>query len=96
MSLPGKLLKVCETQSLQKPENLVTRGLQQESSEKANVCYFLMSRELLECYLQAGKTEDAAKFCLTAAPFIKTHVPHKYRQMFSIMVNGHFEKRGSN
>ncbi|XP_031244561.1 cilia- and flagella-associated protein 46 isoform X3 [Mastomys coucha] len=42
--------------------------------------------ELLECYLQAGKTEDAAKFCLTAAPFIKTHVPHKYRQMFSIMV----------
>ncbi|XP_038168284.1 cilia- and flagella-associated protein 46 [Arvicola amphibius] len=42
--------------------------------------------ELLECYLQAGKHEDAAKFCLTAAPFIKTHVPHKYRHMFSVMV----------
>ncbi|XP_021083734.1 cilia- and flagella-associated protein 46 isoform X2 [Mesocricetus auratus] len=42
--------------------------------------------ELLECYLQAGKNEEAAKFCLTAAPFIKTHVPHKYRYMFSIMV----------
>ncbi|CAH6793280.1 AABR07005985.1 [Phodopus roborovskii] len=42
--------------------------------------------ELLECYLQAGRNEEAAKFCLTAAPFIKTHVPHKYRYMFSIMV----------
>ncbi|XP_052029594.1 cilia- and flagella-associated protein 46 [Apodemus sylvaticus] len=42
--------------------------------------------ELLECYLQAGRKEDATKFCLTAAPFIKTHVPHKYRQMFSTMV----------
>ncbi|KAK7804541.1 hypothetical protein U0070_002598 [Myodes glareolus] len=42
--------------------------------------------ELLDCYLQAGKNEDAAKFCLTAAPFIKTHAPHKYRHMFSVMV----------
>ncbi|GAB1292843.1 Cilia and flagella-associated protein 46 [Apodemus speciosus] len=42
--------------------------------------------ELLECYLQAGKKEDATKFCLTAAPFVKTHVQHKYRQMFSTMV----------
>nr|XP_021493514.1 cilia- and flagella-associated protein 46 [Meriones unguiculatus] len=42
--------------------------------------------ELLECYLQARRFSDAAKFCLTAAPFIKTHVPHKYQQMFAIMV----------
>ncbi|EDL17863.1 mCG128871, isoform CRA_b [Mus musculus] len=42
--------------------------------------------ELLECYLQAGRKEDATKFCLTAAPFVRTQVPHKYRQMFSTMV----------
>ncbi|XP_013358484.1 PREDICTED: cilia- and flagella-associated protein 46 isoform X2 [Chinchilla lanigera] len=42
--------------------------------------------ELLECYLQAGKMEEAAKFCSTAAPFIKAHVPQKYRQIFSVMV----------
>ncbi|XP_021567858.1 cilia- and flagella-associated protein 46-like, partial [Carlito syrichta] len=42
--------------------------------------------ELLECYLQAGKTEEAAKFCSTAAPFIKSNVPHKYQHIFSVMV----------
>uniref|UniRef100_A0A2K5ZBY5 Cilia and flagella associated protein 46 n=1 Tax=Mandrillus leucophaeus TaxID=9568 RepID=A0A2K5ZBY5_MANLE len=42
--------------------------------------------ELLECYLQAGRKEEAARFCSTAAPFIKSHVPQKYRQMFSVMV----------
>uniref|UniRef100_A0A8C6QI67 Cilia and flagella associated protein 46 n=1 Tax=Nannospalax galili TaxID=1026970 RepID=A0A8C6QI67_NANGA len=42
--------------------------------------------ELLECYLQAGRKEEAAKFCSTAAPFVKAHVPQKYQQMFSVMV----------
>ncbi|XP_045147306.1 cilia- and flagella-associated protein 46 [Echinops telfairi] len=42
--------------------------------------------ELLECYLDAGRREHAAKFCATAAPFIKVNVPQRYRQMFSIMV----------
>nr|XP_027786130.1 cilia- and flagella-associated protein 46 [Marmota flaviventris] len=42
--------------------------------------------ELLECDLQAGKKEEAAKLCLTAAPFIKANVPHKYRQIYSVMV----------
>uniref|UniRef100_A0A2K6GDD4 Cilia and flagella associated protein 46 n=1 Tax=Propithecus coquereli TaxID=379532 RepID=A0A2K6GDD4_PROCO len=42
--------------------------------------------ELLECYLQAGRKEEAAKFCSTAAPFIKSNVPQKYRQIFSLMV----------
>ncbi|XP_058291851.1 cilia- and flagella-associated protein 46 isoform X3 [Hylobates moloch] len=42
--------------------------------------------ELLECYLQAGRKEEAAGFCSTAAPFIKSHVPQKYRQIFSVMV----------
>ncbi|XP_032255826.1 cilia- and flagella-associated protein 46-like, partial [Phoca vitulina] len=42
--------------------------------------------ELLDCYLQAGKKEEAAKFCVTAAPFIKASVPQKYRHIFSVMV----------
>ncbi|XP_048193494.1 cilia- and flagella-associated protein 46-like [Perognathus longimembris pacificus] len=42
--------------------------------------------ELLECYLEAGRKEDAAKFCTMAAPFIKASVPHKYRQIYSLMV----------
>ncbi|KAI4530356.1 hypothetical protein MG293_019245 [Ovis ammon polii] len=42
--------------------------------------------ELLECYLQAGESGEAAKFCATAAPFIKAHVPQKYRQIFALMV----------
>eukprot|EP00070_Physeter_catodon_P030862 XP_028337756.1 cilia- and flagella-associated protein 46 [Physeter catodon] len=42
--------------------------------------------ELLECYLQAGKNEEAAKFCATAAPFIKANAPQKYRQIFALMV----------
>ena len=44
-------------------------------------------RELLQCYLQAGESEEAAKLCATAAPFIKAHVPQKYRQMFALMVS---------
>ncbi|KAJ1067064.1 hypothetical protein K5549_012423 [Capra hircus] len=43
--------------------------------------------ELLECYLQAGESGEAAKFCATAAPFIKAHVPQKYRQIFALMVS---------
>ncbi|XP_022424099.2 cilia- and flagella-associated protein 46 [Delphinapterus leucas] len=42
--------------------------------------------ELLECYLQAGRKEEAAKFCATAAPFIKANAPLKYRQIFALMV----------
>uniref|UniRef100_A0A8C6BQ73 Cilia and flagella associated protein 46 n=1 Tax=Monodon monoceros TaxID=40151 RepID=A0A8C6BQ73_MONMO len=42
--------------------------------------------ELLECYLQAGRNEEAAKFCATAAPFIKANAPLKYRQIFALMV----------
>ncbi|VCW67903.1 unnamed protein product [Gulo gulo] len=42
--------------------------------------------ELLDCYLQAGKKEEATKFCVTAAPFIKANVPHKYRHIYSVMV----------
>uniref|UniRef100_A0A8C5L4K0 Cilia and flagella associated protein 46 n=1 Tax=Jaculus jaculus TaxID=51337 RepID=A0A8C5L4K0_JACJA len=49
--------------------------------------------ELLECYLQAGRKEEAAKFCTTAAPFIKANVPQKYQQIFSVMVSWHVSLR---
>ncbi|XP_074153317.1 cilia- and flagella-associated protein 46 [Sminthopsis crassicaudata] len=42
--------------------------------------------ELLECYLEANKMEAAEKFCAKAAPFIKRNAPHRYQQIFSIMV----------
>ncbi|XP_059947631.1 cilia- and flagella-associated protein 46 [Mesoplodon densirostris] len=45
-----------------------------------------LTLELLECYLQAGKNEEAAKFCATVAPFIKANAPQKYRQIFALMV----------
>ncbi|XP_054975087.1 cilia- and flagella-associated protein 46 [Sorex araneus] len=41
---------------------------------------------LLECYLQAGKMEEASKFCSITAPFIKDYVPQRYRQIFALMV----------
>lgn len=47
----------------------------------------VLPRELLECYLQAGRNEEAAKFCATAAPFIKANAPQKYRQIFALMVS---------
>ncbi|XP_054441049.1 cilia- and flagella-associated protein 46 [Pteronotus mesoamericanus] len=42
--------------------------------------------ELLECCLQAGRKEEARTLCATAAPFVKAHAPHRYRQMFAVMV----------
>uniref|UniRef100_A0A287BAS2 Cilia and flagella associated protein 46 n=1 Tax=Sus scrofa TaxID=9823 RepID=A0A287BAS2_PIG len=43
--------------------------------------------ELLECYLQAGRKEEAAEFCATAAPFIRAHAPRRYQQVFARMVS---------
>uniref|UniRef100_A0A8C9C6Z4 Cilia and flagella associated protein 46 n=1 Tax=Phocoena sinus TaxID=42100 RepID=A0A8C9C6Z4_PHOSS len=48
--------------------------------------------ELLECYLQAGRNEEAAKLCATAAPFIKANAPLKYRQIFALMVKLEYSK----
>nr|XP_058154071.1 cilia- and flagella-associated protein 46 isoform X2 [Dasypus novemcinctus] len=45
-----------------------------------------LALELLECYLDAGRKEEATSFCSTAVPFIKASVPQKYRQLFSVMV----------
>uniref|UniRef100_K7EC54 Cilia and flagella associated protein 46 n=1 Tax=Ornithorhynchus anatinus TaxID=9258 RepID=K7EC54_ORNAN len=44
--------------------------------------------ELLECFLDARKTAEAAEFSSTAAAYIKVNVPHKYPQLFSIMDPG--------
>lgn len=53
----------------------------------ASLC--LSPRELLDCYLQAGRRDEAATLCAAAAPFVKAHVPHRYRQVFAIMVSWH-------
>ncbi|XP_056351637.1 cilia- and flagella-associated protein 46 [Oenanthe melanoleuca] len=41
---------------------------------------------LLECFLDASKLEEAKEFSSTAAVFIKENVPDKYSQIFSLMV----------
>ncbi|XP_069720254.1 cilia- and flagella-associated protein 46 [Phaenicophaeus curvirostris] len=41
---------------------------------------------LLECFLDASKLEEAKEFASTAAVFIKENVPDKYPQIFSLMV----------
>ncbi|XP_060027023.1 cilia- and flagella-associated protein 46 isoform X2 [Erinaceus europaeus] len=45
-----------------------------------------LTLELLTCYLEAGRSDEAGRLCATAAPFIKAQVPHKYLQMFAVMV----------
>ncbi|XP_050831933.1 cilia- and flagella-associated protein 46 [Serinus canaria] len=41
---------------------------------------------LLECFLDASKLEEAKEFSSAAAVFIKENVPDKYSQIFSLMV----------
>ncbi|XP_053805707.1 cilia- and flagella-associated protein 46 isoform X3 [Vidua chalybeata] len=41
---------------------------------------------LLECYLDSSKLEEAKEFSSTTAVFIKENVPDKYSQIFSLMV----------
>ncbi|XP_062352270.1 cilia- and flagella-associated protein 46 [Cinclus cinclus] len=41
---------------------------------------------LLECFLDASKLEEAKEFSSSAAVFIKENVPDKYSQIFSLMV----------
>ncbi|RMB92507.1 hypothetical protein DUI87_31057 [Hirundo rustica rustica] len=43
---------------------------------------------LLECFLDASKLEEAKEFSSTAAVFIKENVPDKYSQIFSLMEQG--------
>uniref|UniRef100_A0A8C9N838 Cilia and flagella associated protein 46 n=1 Tax=Serinus canaria TaxID=9135 RepID=A0A8C9N838_SERCA len=43
---------------------------------------------LLECFLDASKLEEAKEFSSAAAVFIKENVPEKYSQIFSLMEQG--------
>ncbi|NXX47739.1 CFA46 protein, partial [Tricholaema leucomelas] len=45
---------------------------------------------LLECFLDASKLEDAKEFLFTAAIFIKENAPENYSRLFSLMVS-HFK-----
>ncbi|XP_013916051.1 PREDICTED: cilia- and flagella-associated protein 46 [Thamnophis sirtalis] len=42
--------------------------------------------ELLECFLDASRMEEATTFSSTAATFIEENVPSRYKDLFSIMV----------
>ncbi|XP_044276023.1 cilia- and flagella-associated protein 46 [Varanus komodoensis] len=43
--------------------------------------------ELMDCFLDASKIEEAIEFSSTAAAFIKENVPGKYKQLFSLMIH---------
>ncbi|XP_038599783.1 cilia- and flagella-associated protein 46 [Tachyglossus aculeatus] len=58
-----------------------------EAAEKDKEWRAELMLELLECFLDARKTAEAAEFSSTAAAYIKVNVPHKYQQLFSIMVH---------
>ncbi|KAF7247233.1 Cilia- and flagella-associated protein 46 [Varanus komodoensis] len=45
------------------------------------------TRELMDCFLDASKIEEAIEFSSTAAAFIKENVPGKYKQLFSLMIH---------
>ncbi|KAJ7427187.1 cilia- and flagella-associated protein 46 isoform X8 [Willisornis vidua] len=45
-------------------------------------------RNLLKCFLDASKLEEAKEFSSAAAVFIKENVPEKYSQIFSLMEQG--------
>uniref|UniRef100_A0ABM5G1E7 Cilia- and flagella-associated protein 46 isoform X2 n=1 Tax=Pogona vitticeps TaxID=103695 RepID=A0ABM5G1E7_9SAUR len=42
--------------------------------------------ELLECFLDASRVEEAIDFSSTAAAFIKENAPGRYKQLFSLMI----------
>ncbi|XP_034292423.1 cilia- and flagella-associated protein 46 isoform X1 [Pantherophis guttatus] len=42
--------------------------------------------ELLECFLDASRVEEATTFSSTAATFIEENAPSRYKDLFSIMV----------
>nr|XP_054099499.1 cilia- and flagella-associated protein 46 isoform X14 [Callithrix jacchus] len=71
----------CLIPSLSQIVNVLSQTEEEDKEWRAELML-----ELLECYVQAGRREEAARFCSTAAPFIKAHVPQKYRQVFSMMV----------
>nr|XP_031361174.1 cilia- and flagella-associated protein 46 [Lonchura striata domestica] len=54
--------------------------------EKDNEWRAELMINLLECFLDASKLEEAKEFSSTAALFIKENVPDKYSQIFSLMV----------
>ncbi|XP_074194762.1 LOW QUALITY PROTEIN: cilia- and flagella-associated protein 46 [Rhinolophus sinicus] len=67
--------------SLSQMVNVLNQSEEEDTEWRAELML-----ELLDCYLHAGRRDEAAKLCAAAAPFIKAHVPHRYRQVFAVMV----------
>ncbi|XP_025892012.1 cilia- and flagella-associated protein 46 [Nothoprocta perdicaria] len=57
---------------------------QTEEQDKEWIAELMIN--LLECFLDASKMEEAEEFSSTAAVFIKENAPDKYSQIFSLMV----------
>uniref|UniRef100_A0A8C7EFC6 Uncharacterized protein n=1 Tax=Nothoprocta perdicaria TaxID=30464 RepID=A0A8C7EFC6_NOTPE len=57
---------------------------QTEEQDKEWIAELMIN--LLECFLDASKMEEAEEFSSTAAVFIKENAPDKYSQIFSLMI----------
>ncbi|XP_032857192.2 cilia- and flagella-associated protein 46 [Tyto alba] len=76
---PG--FRYCLIPSLSQIVKALNQTEEQDSDWRAELMI-----NLLECFLDASKLEEAKEFSSTAATFIKENVPDKYSQIFSLMV----------
>ncbi|XP_053927744.1 cilia- and flagella-associated protein 46 [Cuculus canorus] len=76
---PG--FRCCLIPSLSQIVKALNQTEEQDSEWRAELMI-----NLLECFLDASKLEEAKDFASTAAVFIKENVPDKYPQIFSLMV----------
>lgn len=51
------------------------------------ICSLFVFRHLIRCLVDSGKMEDAASFAKVTEEFIKTHTPHLYPRLFTLLVN---------
>lgn len=48
----------------------------------------LLFRLLIKCLVDSGEMEEAASFAKHAEEFMKSHIPHLYPRLFTLLVNG--------
>lgn len=54
------------------------------------VSCLLLFRHLIESLVDSGKMEDAESFAKVTEEFIKTHTPHLYPKLFTLLVKSFF------
>lgn len=47
-------------------------------------------RHLVKCFVDSGKVEEAESYAKVTEDFIKSHTPHLYPALFTLLVNNMF------